>query len=442
LNIDKQQIFSDTKGDNPSTLFLLSLLYALGCMYALTEGIKDIFIIDNWYLWSAHAVLIFFVILLFIYTDLLKKVLYGFFNNLGGELLFWFLFYFMLVVIIHPDRAVFESRFYGDIIRGVIPGLLLGILSFGEITSKRLSGPLQPKIKAKNRFRKAYVFVISSICLAVLIQTSIIIFSLERDVQYLILYLRGRPEIGYQSFSIYAIVANILSINYVYVFLQKKDSTTRRTYIVCASLVLVITVVYSLLCSMVGSKKEVFASILLFIFYIYSTKPRHLIFDKAQINISGAIFIVAACSAFVLLFSSWAGMNYALPSIKIFDFGGGINTTSFSGRIQLLFSYGFDQLSYNPIFGDIGVEYKYGGAGLYIHSLISVQSHLGIIGSFTLFGYLTHRLFHLYRASNYGVLKIVVPVIVFTTIVSSFFTWLPFWFVIGALLTPGFLNRV
>jgi hypothetical protein len=111
--------------------------------------------------------------------------------------------------------------------------------------------------------------------------------------------------------------------------------------------------------------------------------------------------------------------------------------SSLDSRGEILRDTGLQQLTYAPLFGDLGVEYVFNQPGRYIHSLISVQSHLGMIGSILMFGFLFLRSVALYRYSENISLKIAAIAILFTAFVGTFFTWQVLWFLIGGMYTLG-----
>jgi hypothetical protein len=89
--------------------------------------------------------------------------------------------------------------------------------------------------------------------------------------------------------------------------------------------------------------------------------------------------------------------------------------------------YFMDQFLNAPIFGDI--SYKN-----YMHSsLLSIQTHLGMIGSLLFWTFVVSQLLQIYRRPGNEGLKVIALPILFVSIISSFFTWGPLWFLIGAL---------
>ena len=418
------------------TLFLIPFIYVLCAIYGISHILVNY---DNKYLWYAHIGFgISFTFLLF-FSDLGKKIFHGFFANYGGICLFCFLFYYFIVIVTYPDLKIAEAHLYTDLLKFVLPGLMIGILSFTEINFYQSKWCLKKPIKKRTHYKKIIIIIASLVSFLFLMLTFSILANVPMHSAVLMLILPKETQTGYQSFSMYAVVATILSMNYVYLLFQNKYSS-KYIYFISSLWILIICIYYGLLSSLVGSKKEVLAIILLFVFHIFYTKPKHLIFYRAYIGISGALCIILMLIVSFLFYSLWSKYNFELPTIKFFDYGEGINIGSFIERIDILTNYGIDQLLSSPILGDIGVEYKYGGAGLYIHSIISVQSHLGIVGSVTLFTYLVDRLFRLYRAKEVTIMKITVPVILFISLIATFFTWLPFWFLMGSLLTPKFLK--
>ncbi len=111
----------------------------------------------------------------------------------------------------------------------------------------------------------------------------------------------------------------------------------------------------------------------------------------------------------------------------------GIAGASIQSRLQILLESGLQQLAVNPLTGDLAADEIVGHPNGYIHSILSVQSHLGIIGSILLFCFLTERLIKLYRSNGNAVLKVVTPPIMLMALIGTFFIWMPLWFLVGAL---------
>lgn len=106
---------------------------------------------------------------------------------------------------------------------------------------------------------------------------------------------------------------------------------------------------------------------------------------------------------------------------------------SISSRYSIFSENVWKQLRVAPIFGDIGVDSTVGQPGSYLHSLLSIQTHLGLIGSVLFLAFFLERLVFLYRKSENYVLKIAIVPIVAMAAVATLFTWGPLWFMIGSL---------
>jgi hypothetical protein len=137
---------------------------------------------------------------------------------------------------------------------------------------------------------------------------------------------------------------------------------------------------------------------------------------------------------------------------RIFGFTDGtIGADSLAGRFQLLSSNFLTQLAVNPIFGDLEADDLTTGQGTYAHSLISLLSHLGIVGALLFSVYLFVLYTELKKLNRFsgsmdddieiGVYKVIMlGLLLCFALVSAFFTWMPLWFGLG-LLCPAFVVR-
>lgn len=109
--------------------------------------------------------------------------------------------------------------------------------------------------------------------------------------------------------------------------------------------------------------------------------------------------------------------------------------SSVTARVEILRSHALNQLRVNPIFGDLRAERFEGGEGRYLHSLLSIQTHLGIVGSILFFGFYALRFSLVQVNGTQGSLGLAVVGTLFVVgVTSTFFTWVPIWFAVGALL--------
>lgn len=135
--------------------------------------------------------------------------------------------------------------------------------------------------------------------------------------------------------------------------------------------------------------------------------------------------------------------NFDVSQFRIFGFGSGSNS-SIDSRIHLLKDNFLIQFSYNPIFGNTIVDDLTTGSGTYTHSLISVLTHLGIVGT----GFFLTMIFFIYRdiytsqsecnnyyhTNSYALFRLfILTSVILFTLFTAFFTWTPLWFSIGLL---------
>jgi hypothetical protein len=96
-----------------------------------------------------------------------------------------------------------------------------------------------------------------------------------------------------------------------------------------------------------------------------------------------------------------------------------------TSRIDQVVEGGLEQMNRNWIFGDLSIEE-------YMHSsLVSIQTHLGLLGSLLFWLFVGIQSYFIYFKSKDKLAKSITLPIVIVSIISSAFWWLPLWFVIG-----------
>ena len=179
---------------------------------------------------------------------------------------------------------------------------------------------------------------------------------------------------------------------------------------------------------LVNSNKSVAVISIVSILTVYLCKPKNLligIWKNKILKIYPIICFLAVC---VLLFRILA--EYDVSRLRIFDYvqGGSIlENSSIVSRWQLAKDYFMDQFFTAPLFGDLNIE------PIMHSSLLSLQTHLGFIGSILLLLFITIKLTFIYKYDGNDVLKIIAPSILCISIISSWFAWGPLWFLMGAI---------
>jgi hypothetical protein len=127
-------------------------------------------------------------------------------------------------------------------------------------------------------------------------------------------------------------------------------------------------------------------------------------------------------------------MNELLALTRLLDYGNVdsiLDTPSIASRLEILDGCAGQQFALGPLAGDLAAEFKTCGDGHYLHSLMSIQTHLGLVGT-CLFLVPLLRAVYLVRArADYEPVGPVLTILLLTGLVAAHFTWMPFWFVMG-----------
>ncbi|MBB6012235.1 hypothetical protein HNR59_001580 [Aquamicrobium lusatiense] len=110
-----------------------------------------------------------------------------------------------------------------------------------------------------------------------------------------------------------------------------------------------------------------------------------------------------------------------------------IGGSSIQSRVEIWLDRGLEQLSVNPVFGDLAADVVTGSPGYYLHSVFSVQTHLGIIGSLLFFPAFAGLVWSVYSLGVSRTLKSITLPLLIVAVLASFWTWMPLWFLIGAM---------
>lgn len=380
---------------------------------------------------KAYFFLLFFLIILLFSTDILRVLLKNFLGNFGGVCLLGFLFYYVIMAVGYPDPLVSSDHLY-RITRNIIPCFLAGIILFGNIKIRSVHEFPKFSQSIQSILLNTPLIIALLFCLLVLALIVFTFLSVKRTDIFLITKLQD-DDINYQLFGQYALLTYISSLTILYYFLKQKNNY----YITFCSVIIGLSFLFSVALSLVGSNKELVALVLTLALCVIYAKPKNYLIRQNKIRFKTVftfLFVLLLCGAAALYIS-----HLELPPLRIFDYQKKINLSeneSLVSRIDIFKKTGIEQLSINPLFGNLGAETVVARRGEYIHSIISVQSHLGMMGSLLLLGYLIHRFYHLYNNDGRSVLKMITPPIFFISLVGTFFTWPVLWFLMGCLFAP------
>jgi hypothetical protein len=137
---------------------------------------------------------------------------------------------------------------------------------------------------------------------------------------------------------------------------------------------------------------------------------------------------------------------------RIFGFEDGVYLRSLESRFEILQSNFITHFAYNPWLGDLRVDELTTGEGTYAHSLISLFSHLGIVGGLLFALYLvaifrearrpSPSALPFYGSPDLGLFKLVIMAgVIGFACIATFFRWLPLWACLGFFYGPFVLRQ-
>lgn len=123
-----------------------------------------------------------------------------------------------------------------------------------------------------------------------------------------------------------------------------------------------------------------------------------------------------------------------LALTRLLDYGNVdsiLDTPSIASRLDILQGCAGQQFALGPLAGDLAAEFKTCGDGHYLHSLMSIQTHLGLVGTCLFLLPLLHAAYLVYARPGYRPIAPVLTILLLTGLFAAHFTWMPFWFVMG-----------
>jgi hypothetical protein len=243
--------------------------------------------------------------------------------------------------------------------------------------------------------------------------------------------LRNLGAVAVISNDYYQAFGDCVTIAYVCVIaLQVSSMATKRgsmrAFALFAGLVVVQAGLVFFTAQSVSSNKTVVAVGLISVAALYRCWPRRRSVTAGVAAVATAVVIVLA-ARFVLEAAGFPSID--VTQFRILNYGDGAfyQNDSVLSRWELFRDYGMRQLLGAPVFGDITIT-------SYQHSsVLSVQTHLGLVGSVLFWGFILLQLRQLRPHGGNGGLRVIALPLLFVSAISSFFTWGPLWFLLGAL---------
>jgi hypothetical protein len=383
----------------------------------------------------------FFVILLVISGNLSNIVLWR-----GGSLfLAIFFIYFATHYYFDTDNSFLTRQATLGTTGGIVFSFFMGL-----IVATALS--VIYDLLDSNR-TKAVLFLIAIIYLIMVVVLAALTFSSHMNTvvsdRFLIDEVGGYQRAGdlfvMQFLAVAGLACTIIST-------ENKNSFIKIGLLTL--LLVTICAIYSLTAQLLGSNKGFVIPIgvlLVFFAVILSTmnkKARRT--SLLNILFSGLFFKLLIAGLFglvaLLIFGqsllNVLGLDF--DSFRISGFGTG-EVNSVTSRNELFIDNFILHFMYSPIFGHTQVDVLTTGSGTYVHSTLSILTHLGLVGFLIFIGILwsvyneisrsyLSKYSSIYSSQTYGLFRLLcLLAILVMGAFSAFFTWMPLWFSLGLL---------
>lgn len=269
------------------------------------------------------------------------------------------------------------------------------------------------------------------------------------------LFLISDPDAGYQRAGNF-IFMQIMLAGALVALLCLLQKTVNVFFIFMAVVIFTLISVVGMLLSQIIGSNSGFATtvgfLLLLLSYVYISRAR--VFREGQFRIGhyylifgwlGKKVFAGAAVVSVILFGAAVVLvnflSFDVSNLRIFGFGSG-SISSITSRIEIFRNNFIEQFSYSPFFGNTQVELLTSGEGKYLHSLLSILTHLGLVG-FLVFSALLIQMYleitkhkfnsyNLYTDVRYSLFRLFSMVLVLgAALLTVFYTWMSLWFAIG-----------
>lgn len=402
--------------------FIIVLLYALYGSYT-----SSLYILagDRGGIRSADFYIFVVVFLLLTFSNLGNKLINKFEKNTTKPFLLIFILYIFFKILFDINEVSIVK--IGTLIKDIGMNFLIGFIAFSLLKSRLpvFSGLVANFQKSKWLRRITFICTIIFIGLNIYFLSMFFGISIKNIISDF--QINSISNDYYQDFGDYMTLAYCCMISIQVLFLKncKNHNFSHLIFFV----VITLETFISFIClQSVMSNKSVAVIVPVFLLTIYYTLLKGWLFNRNRFTINTFFSIILVLIVILLLGSYMPEFDYT--KLRIFDNGESssiLTNSSVLSRITIIQNSFMQQFLNAPMFGDISYTQ-------YMHSsLLSIQTHLGIIGSILFWTFIVSQMLKLYRMPGNEILKAIALPILFVSIISSFFTWGPLWFLIGAL---------
>jgi hypothetical protein len=326
-----------------------------------------------------------------------------------------FLVYYLVSTLFYSDYAF--GYHFSNIIIVVVPGFMLGVASNVNYSNlmpfQRLVRILNTNLFAKRLYLFTGVF-------------SLLFIAYQGYLFYvnkleLTLALVTVDNEYYQDLGDYFVIfyCGWLALRENY---RNRRKESERGYVLFTFLLILELAISVIFLQLIGSNKAPLTIVLIGLTYLVFSIPASF---RLQLRQFSTIFVLFVLAGFFFKFYVDPELLSSLRFFGEINSGGIASNSSVTSRLDQVVKEGFDQLNRNWVFGDLTIDQ-------YIHSsLISIQTHLGLLGSILFWLFIAMQSYFIYFKGKDRIAKAITLPVVFVSIISSAFWWFPLWFVIG-----------
>jgi len=299
----------------------------------------------------------------------------------------------------------------------ILPGFFLGVISNVDYKKTLVMTAWLNKLKTESMAKRMYKLIGILGILFMIYQTYL--FYVNKLGMALVLATVNNEY--YQDLGDYFIIfyCGWLAVRENY---RKWQRRRDRSYFAFSLVIMIEMAVCVLFLQLIGSNKAPLTVVLIGLLYLYFSSEGYITYRLRQL---AAILLISLVS--IVAFFNFVDPEI-ISSLRYFneaESNGFANNSSITSRWDQLAGGGIEQLNNNWLFGDLSIEH-------YIHSsLVTIQTHTGLIGSLLFWLFFGVQGYYIYIKSDDKFLKAVTLPIVFVSIISSVFWWLPLWFLAG-----------
>lgn len=332
--------------------------------------------------------------------------------------------YFGNVLVL--DLPAASRRHGAEILGAVLPGLVVGAATALSV-AQRLSFESGPGAHARQQWHSRLLVLNALIVVGV----AWFLFANTADNILLVSASLLAGAENYQGLGDMLIIN--LAVVWIFATPLRQRPASETTTVAAAYWALSVLVAASLACALFAGSNKLMLVALAFAVGLALQALRRLS-PSRRLLVAVSSFTLLALSAWAVALLAAEGPADLLALTRLLDYGnvGSIwDTPSIASRIEILEDCAARQLALSPLTGDLAAEFRTCGDGHYLHSLLSIQTHLGLIGSLLFGAPLVRAIWLIAKHPAYRPLAAVVAVLLVTGLLAAHFTWTPFWFVLG-----------